>query len=111
MFFPLASAFIVEKEEEAILFHRAAERSSENVADELIGKIRLAASGYSRLDEPVVRAGYGVAMVFVERTVKIVCAALGDQCHLGSGTVALVGIVVRGGHAEFLHGIEGGGED
>ena len=63
--------------------------------------------GLGALKEPVIGAGSGIAIVFVQRTMKVVRAALGDQRDLGAGRPALIGIVVGGCNAEFLDRDEG----
>src|SRR5579863_666479 len=47
-------------------------------------------------------------MVFVERTVEAIGAALRHKVDLRSGRTAGSSVVVAGGHAEFLQGVERG---
>ena len=57
---------------------------------------------FGLFDKIVVRAGEGVAVIFVERAVETVGAALGDESDLSAGRTAAIGVVVGGGDAEFL---------
>ena len=87
-----------------------ADGGSEDVADEFRRLVGLAVLQLRLLDEVIVGAGDGVAVVFVERAVEIVGAALGDESDLSAGGTAAIGVVVGGGDAKFLHGVEGDGE-
>src|SRR6516162_5329795 len=64
--FALAIAFIIHEEEEPVFLNRTAERPPKNVANELRRSVGLACYQLGLLDEIVVGAGNGVAMIFVE---------------------------------------------
>ena len=68
--FPPTCPFIIEKEKRSIFLKRSSDRPSENVTDQLRRFIVFAASNRRLFDEVVVGAGNGVAMVFVQRTMK-----------------------------------------
>ena len=98
----LAITFIVEEEEEAIFLQRTSHGRAEDIANQLQRFVGLAITQLRLLHEPVVGAGESVAVVLVQRSVKSVGAALGDERDLRSGGAALVRVVVRGSNAEFL---------
>src|SRR5579859_2844342 len=80
----LPGAFVIAKEEKPVLFDRTSQGCAEDVSEQLVWDIRLAASRFRSFDEVIVGAGDGVAVVFVDGTVEIVGPALGDQRYLGS---------------------------
>ena len=106
MFFALPSAFIVGEEEQAILAHRTADGSAEDIAIELERLVGLAVEKFGGLDQVVVGAGGGVAQIFIDRAVKLVAPTLGDQCDLCARSLTLISSVVGGGDAEFLNRIQ-----
>ena len=56
--------------------------------------------------EPGIRRGRGVAVVFVQRAMKLIGPALGDQHHLAARRAPLIDAFAAHRHAEFLDGIE-----
>src|SRR5262249_32839582 len=85
----------------------SSQRSPKDVPEQFIRRIRLIAARFGCLYEIVIRTGDGVAVILVKRSVERIGTTFRDQCHLGAGSSALIGIVIGSGHAEFLHGIEG----
>ncbi len=75
----------------------------------------LRTSGWRGTSGVVVKPGVGgeksIAVVFVERAVKLVGAALGDERDLTAGRTSEVRAFAGDGDAEFLHRIERNGED
>src|SRR6476620_7551141 len=104
--FPLAGAFVIAKEEEAIINDRAAKRCSKNVSEKFQWLVRLPTRQFCLLNEIVVGAGDGVAHVFIRRAVEVVCAAFGYESNLSARTGTLIRVVVGGSHAEFLDGVQ-----
>ena len=102
----MSSALIIDKEENTILADGSAEGAPEDVADELGRYIRLTRLQFRRLYEIIVGAGGGVAVIFVERTVKIVGATFGNERHLCARGASLVGIGIRGCDSELLDGVQ-----
>src|SRR5262249_15071080 len=106
LFFPLSSAFIVDKEERPIFLQWAAERSTKNVPDEFVGDVRFSTTHLSSFNEPVVGTGHRGSVVFVEGAVPVGCADLRHQVDLSARSISLSGVVVRSGDAKFLHRVQ-----
>ncbi len=106
----LTVAFVIGEKEEAVFPDRPAEGSSKDVADEFGRLVGLAGLQLGLFDKIIVSAGEGVAVVLVEGAVEIVGATLGDERDLSAGGTAAIGVVVGGGDAKFLDGVEGNRE-
>src|SRR5208337_720768 len=85
----------------------AADGNSEDVAVQLGWLIGFTGLQLRLLDEIVVGADKRIPIVFVDGAVEGIGSALGDQGDLCPSGTALVGAIVGGGDAKFLHGIEG----
>ena len=103
--FPPACSFVIGKEKQAIFANRTSHGHAEDVADQFIRHIWLVVGCLGILDEKIVGAGNRVAHVIVSCAMEVVRAAFGHQRDLRSRSLALIGVVVRRGHSEFLHGI------
>ena len=85
--------------------------TAKDVAIEFGRLVRRTAFELRLLDEIVVGAEIGVAIVFVGRAVKVVSAALGDQSNLRSRGNSFICALVAGGDAKFLNRVERDGQD
>src|SRR5207302_9543074 len=108
--FSPALRFIRAKEKDPVFYDGTADSASKGIADQLSGTV-----GKTRLDlralvKPVVGGGNSRAIVFVERAVEIVGAALGHQIYLRAGRAAAIGIGLAGDDAKFLQGIQSGAQ-
>src|SRR5215471_116957 len=110
-FFALTSRFVIGEEVKAVLDEGTANRSAEDVADQFRSDIGFAALNLRRLHKVVVGAGIGIAEIFIKRTVKTIGAAFGDERDLGARRASRISTIIRGRHAEFLHGIESDGQN
>src|SRR5205807_2105407 len=101
-----ALAVVKGKEEKLVLLDRAANRSTKRVANERARTVGQPRIYLGLFVEPIVRLAKIRAVVFVQRTVEIVCAALSDQAHLCARRPARISVRVAGGYTEFLDRIE-----
>ena len=106
--FRLALAFIGAEEEQAVFQNGAPERAAKRIANDFLWDVGLAVQQLGVLVEPAVGRGDRRAILFVERAMKGVGAALGDQRDLTSGGAALIGIVACCGDTKLFDGIERG---
>src|SRR5215469_101355 len=107
LLFASSCAFIIEKEESAVLAQGSSEGRAKNISQQFVGLVWLSPAQFCGLHEIVVSTGNRVAVRFVERSMKRIGAALGNERNLGARTSALVGVVIAGGDAKLLHRILG----
>src|SRR5262249_40872701 len=77
----------------------------------IVGKQVARASGCVGLASPRVGIEGRVAKVLVERPVKVVGSALGDNADLSASGPAVFGVVVGGENLDLLRGVQVGGAD
>ena len=105
--FCLAGALIVGEEEELVLQDGTAEIAAEDVADQFAWTIWETAVKLGLLVEEVVGDRDGRAVVFVDCTMELVGAGLGDEADLRAGGAAGVCVGVAGGDAKLFNRILG----
>src|SRR5690242_21909144 len=97
-------SLVVEEEKEAIVNKWTANVTAKNVANQLLGAIRLPVPDLGLLQEPVIGLANGIAVEFVEIAMEVVGAALGDHGDLRPRRAALGGAVIGSRDTEFLGG-------
>src|SRR5579884_183075 len=92
----LAESFVVAKQKGPVLADRSSECATELIPRE---------SWHRRSIKEVARIEGAVAQVFVQRTMELVGAGAGNDEHLRTGTLAVLGGVRITQHVELAHGI------
>ena len=106
-----ALAFVVEEEKELVFEDGTAEATAEGVHQIKGRGVRRTGGHIVVLEEVLVGDDVVRAIVLVERAMKLVGSALGDEVDLCAGGAARGRGAVGGGDAKFLSGVERGAQD